>query len=401
MDNIPERITVLKAVRRAHFVDPWFCSLYSCSPYRACGHGCVYCDGRAEKYHVDGDFEKPAVRENFPVLLRKELPLLREKGIIVVGSGITDVYQPAERKEKMMPRCLEIFLNNRFPVMVLTKSSLVERDLPLYRELSEKNGFILLVTVVTLDENIRRALEPGASPISERLDVIRRFSDAGCRVGALAMPILPGLGDSPAELEQLYKPLKGNGVSCVMTANLTLRPGRQKDLYFSTIKKFRPDLSELYQNLYRENRPSGNLVYEYRDRFYSAVSELLEKLRLPGIMPHSLIKGYVSLCDEINIILDHLIWFYEHRSPQVGRLKTSVRKYESWLKETRVNFNRKRSLPPDYPEIMLRNIISSKKIDDIIQNRKLSAFLEDMVMNDRIWDCRDGMLKTREEINCA
>ena len=98
--------TVKKAIRREQLADPFTISMYRFSPYHACEHGCSYCDGRAEKYYVDGVFDRDIIiRENEPELLELELPKLRERAPIGIGSGVTDVYQPVEVNERLMRRC--------------------------------------------------------------------------------------------------------------------------------------------------------------------------------------------------------------------------------------------------------------------------------------------------------
>ncbi len=131
--------TINKAIKKDLFPDPYFVAKYHFSPYMACEHACVYCDGRAEKYFVEGDYEKDiVVRKNLIEILAKELPKMREPGIISIGSGISDVYQPIEKEEKLVQKSAELLLQYDFGVTVLTKSSLVERDLDLWSELNRK-----------------------------------------------------------------------------------------------------------------------------------------------------------------------------------------------------------------------------------------------------------------------
>ncbi len=172
----PEYITIKKAIRKATLADAFICARYGFSPYHACEHGCIYCDGRAEKYYVKGEFDKDIViRQNLPDLLQQELPKLRERGFISIGSGVSDAYQPVEAKELLMGKALKILTKFQFPVSLMTKSSLPLRDIELFGLINEQSKFMLIVSLTTLDDSIRKIFEPTASSIQSRLNMIREF----------------------------------------------------------------------------------------------------------------------------------------------------------------------------------------------------------------------------------
>ena len=131
----------LKSIsKNRHLPDAYFPSRYSFSPYRGCEHACSYCDGRAEKYYVDGAFDEDIViRRNIPELLKKQIPKFREMSPIAIGSGVSDVYQPIENEERLMPDILNVLIESNFSASVLTKSALLLRDIELWKELNEKN----------------------------------------------------------------------------------------------------------------------------------------------------------------------------------------------------------------------------------------------------------------------
>ena len=143
---------VKKVLRKnSLLVDTYFLQKYSFSPYMACEHGCRYCDGRAEKYYVEGDFEKDIIiRRNLPEVLEQELEKVREPGFIFVGSGISDAYQPVEADECIMQEALEIILRTGFPVAVMTKSEIIRRDLNLLKRINEKAGAVVMFSVTCL-----------------------------------------------------------------------------------------------------------------------------------------------------------------------------------------------------------------------------------------------------------
>lgn len=119
-----------KTIARAgKIVDPWFLARLGMNLYRGCEHGCRYCDGRAEKYRVEGVFDRDiAIKVNAPMVLARELSRLREPGFVLVGGGVSDAYQPAEQHHGLARQALLLVLRHKLPVHVLTKSELVERD---------------------------------------------------------------------------------------------------------------------------------------------------------------------------------------------------------------------------------------------------------------------------------
>lgn len=194
------------------------------------------------------------MRDAIPNRLAAELSAVRELGIVSFGSGVTDPYQPLELGHDITGRCAELLAEaaRPLPAQVMTKSSLALRDLPLWRRVNERASFILLVSLTSIDEALREVMEPGASSFASRPDTLRRFKEAGCATGVLAMPLLPGLSDGEESIRALYAACVDVGVDFVMPGELTLRPGRQKDFYLTALKAWRPGLLEPTRTLYRE-----------------------------------------------------------------------------------------------------------------------------------------------------
>ncbi len=172
----------------------------SLNPYRGCEHGCIYCYARPTHeflgYSAGQDFEtKIMVKENAPELLRRELEHRRWQPRVVALSGVTDCYQPAERKLRLTRSCLEVFAEYRNPVMVITKNHLVTRDKDLLADLARHHAAAVYLSVTTLDPVLAKRLEPRASPPSRRLAAVRELAEAGVPVGVLVAPIIPGLTD--------------------------------------------------------------------------------------------------------------------------------------------------------------------------------------------------------------
>jgi DNA repair photolyase len=180
----------------------------SFNPYRGCEHGCAYCYARPTHeylgYSAGLDFEtKILVKEHAPELLRRELSALRWKPQVVAISGVTDAYQPMERRLQLTRRCIQVFSEFRNPITIITKSALVARDIDLFRELAEHQAISVALSITTLNAELQRVLEPRASSSLERLRAIEKLSAAGIPTGVMIAPILPGLTDmeTPALLE--------------------------------------------------------------------------------------------------------------------------------------------------------------------------------------------------------
>src|SRR5881409_2016092 len=172
----------------------------SLNPYRGCEHGCIYCYARPTHEYLGFsaglDFEsKIMVKTNAPELLRAELESPRWQPQTLVLSGVTDPYQPVERKLQVTRGCLEVLAHFRNPVGIITKNHLVTRDIDLLRELATCNAAAVNVSVTSLDPNLQRVLEPRTSSPEARLDTIRQLRAAKIPAGVMVAPIIPGLTD--------------------------------------------------------------------------------------------------------------------------------------------------------------------------------------------------------------
>src|SRR5213083_3282897 len=184
----------------------------SVNPYRGCEHGCIYCYARPTHEYLGFsaglDFEsKIIVKTNAPELLRAELESPRWQPQTLVMSGVTDPYQPIERKLRITRGCLEVLAKFRNPVAIITKNRLVTRDIDLLCELTKYNAVAVNLSVTSLEPNLQRVLEPRTSSPQARLDAIRQLRSAGIPTGVMVAPIIPGLTDHevPGILEACAK----------------------------------------------------------------------------------------------------------------------------------------------------------------------------------------------------
>ena len=234
----------------------------SVNPYRGCEHGCIYCYARPFHEYLGFssglDFEtKIMVKENAPQLLREELSSPKWKPQVIAMSGVTDCYQPIERKLKITRGCLEVFAEFRNPVGIVTKNFLVTRDIDFLSELAKHNAVAVYISLTTLDTDLRKIMEPRTTPPAARLEAIRRLAEAGVHVGVLMAPIIPGLTDHeiPAVLDAAAK------AGAKSAGHVTLRlPHAVAPLFEQWLQTHFPDRKEKVLNRLRSMR--GGKLYD-------------------------------------------------------------------------------------------------------------------------------------------
>lgn len=195
------------------------------NPYRGCEHGCSYCYARNTHEYLGFsaglDFEtKIMVKENAPELLRRELSSRKWKPQELAMSGVTDCYQPIERRLQITRRCLAVLAEFRNPVSIITKNYLVTRDLELLRELAVHRAAMVHLSINSMDRELARKLEPRASSPSQRLAAIEALSQAGVPVGVLVAPVIPALNDH--EIPAVLAAAKAAGAGWASTEILRL-----------------------------------------------------------------------------------------------------------------------------------------------------------------------------------
>ncbi|MGB3152009.1 MAG: PA0069 family radical SAM protein [Maribacter sp.] len=219
---------------------------YSMNSYQGCEHGCIYCYARNTHefwgYSPGLDFErKILVKKDAPALLYSKLKGKNWKACTIVMSGNTDCYQPAEKRFKITRACLEVFLKYRHPVGIITKNSLVLRDLDILKELNRYQLIGVNISVTSLSEETRRILEPRTATIKKRLETIRILSDNDIPVNAMLAPIIPGINSH--EVLNLAKAVSDNGARSFAFTVVRLN-GAIGGIFTDWIKKTMPDKAE-------------------------------------------------------------------------------------------------------------------------------------------------------------
>ena len=396
--NAPSLIEIeaRSGVSRAQMPNSFMIALYrALAPYRGCAHACTYCDGRAEKYFVEGDFARDiAVRRSLPERIAQDVTdgaPLREFGAIAIGSGVTDIYQPVEAELGLTRRMLEALLPVGNPISLQTKSALILRDFDL---LARFPKVLVAVTITTLDATAAAYLEPGASPPAERLEVIRRAREAGFHAGILAMPLCPGIGDGDAEITALLGEAKRAGAEFVWPGGLTLRPGRQKETYMAMLAEHWPALGEHYVQAFSENRPSGMPLAAHSRAFEQRIARLMVASGLPALPPESVHRNLLCRSDSLFVLFSHMQTLYRRRGVDTRALQSATDAYGQWLKETRSGLRRKRiAVLPGEPfpltrilDERLAELCAGDGFAQVCGNEKLARLARAIVIDGRHFD---------------
>lgn len=229
---------------------------YSINPYQGCEHGCVYCYARPTHqywgYNAGQDFEKEIlVKKNAPELLMKAFSKPSYVPKVLMISGNTDCYQPGESKYGITRELLKVCLEARHPVGIITKNTLLLRDLDILSELNALGLLNVTLSVTTLQEELRRFLEPRTSSVQRKLKAIRILSDYGIRVNVNMAPVIPGLNDH--EIFELIK--KTAEAGAVSATYILVRLNQEVEPIFEDwVKKTYPDRAEKVLNGIRECR---------------------------------------------------------------------------------------------------------------------------------------------------
>jgi DNA repair photolyase len=254
---------------------------WTINPYRGCEFGCRYCYARYTHEFMemrDGlDFEqKIYVKQHAAGLLRHDLRRVKTDEAIALGTA-TDPYQPAERRYEVTRGILEEFARHHgFELGIVTKSNLVSRDLELLQQVAVANKLSVHITVTTLNTDLARILEPRAPRPDLRLDAVRALSQAGLRVGVSCSPVVPGITDSPKDLEAVIRAAAEAGADYVFANPLFLKPCSAA-IFLPFLEQNFPHLAATYRQRYQDR---AFLAPAYAKRLSQLVRSLREKYKI-------------------------------------------------------------------------------------------------------------------------
>lgn len=291
---MPQEIIAKTILNKTKRRDPFFLDDYTLNPYSGCSFNCRYCYIRGSKYGTNLEM-KTSIKANAPQLLEKQLRLKAQKGqygIIVLASA-TDPYLHFEEELQLTRQLLKIIAFYRFPVHIITKSPMVERDFDILHEIDKNailpadlggklsNGSIITFSFSTVDDSIGHIFEPGAPPPSLRLKALEKAAAEGFKTGVSLMPLLPYITDTGQHLEEMYTAIKQAGAHYLFPASITLFGNERSDsrtLVFDAVQKHYPHLVEKYNKLLGA---ADYMPAYYQQAFANKTHELGQKYQLP------------------------------------------------------------------------------------------------------------------------
>ena len=274
--TLPSKSLLNRCVSKRAMLFTW-----TINPYRGCEFGCRYCYARYTHEFMEMrdamDFEqKIYVKQHAADLLRQELQKVKAGESIALGTA-TDPYQPAERRYEVTRGLLEEFARHRgLELEIVTKSNMIVRDVELLRRIAESNKLAVHMTITTLNTELARILEPRAPRPDLRLDAVRRLSNAGLRVGISCSPVIPGITDSPKDLESLIAAAAEAGADHVFANPLFLKPCSAA-VFLPFLERNFPQLVDRYRKRYQER---AFLPPAYGKRLAQLIGRLRETYKL-------------------------------------------------------------------------------------------------------------------------
>jgi len=296
-------------------IDSWFISRYGMNLYRGCAHNCVYCDGRSDRYQVDGVFgEDVAVKTNAVEVLRRELkPVGRrvklKPSYIMLGGGVGDSYQPIEAKYHLTRRTLQVLIECGCPVHILTKSTLVERDFDIVEQINEQNRAIVSFSFSSTNDELSAVFEPHVPPPSERLKTLALFKRKGIVCGMFLLPVIPFVSDTSEMIAEALRNAHEIGVDFVIFGGMTLKNGRQKEYFLGVLREKHPELLAKYAQIYGQDDVWGQATEEYYTTINSIFNEISKRYRIARRVPPALYKDILTENDLVVVMLEHIDYF--------------------------------------------------------------------------------------------
>ncbi len=339
-------ITAKSILRKYKKIDSWFITRYGMNLYRGCLHNCAYCDGRAEKYDVEGEFGRDvAVKINAPELLERELDPSRKrkpfrKCFIMIGGGVGDAYQSVEKKYGLTRKTLELLLRFKLPVHILTKSVLVERDLELIQQINRESRSLVSMSFSSVNQKLSRIFEPGVPDPKKKLDLLKRFKDQGIACGMFLMPVIPFVTDTDELLEESVAAADEAGLDFLIFSGMTLKPGRQTDYFEKVLEKALPNIKDRCMALYANTNQWGNAEPAYYHHLHQRFQRISQKYKIALRIP---LRFYGDLLDEDDRVvvmleqMDYLLKLKGEKSPygygaySISRLKQPLREFKGSL----------------------------------------------------------------------
>ena len=291
---MPKEIEVTAVLNKTRKRDSWFLDDYTLNLYSSCSFNCLYCYIRGSKYGINLE-DSLSVKTNAIEILDRQLFNRAKKGQygIIVLSSATDPYLKIEEEYKLTRQALMIIAKYKFPVHIITKSDLIERDFDLLdvidktailpndlQERLKNRGTIISFSFSTLHDEVAKIFEKGATKPSKRIEALKKTVAANFHTGISLMPLLPFISDTTAHLNLLFSTFKSCRVNYILPATITLFGNGRSDsktLMLNAIKKHYPELEHKYLNYFKDDTQMPDY---YRKAFAKKMKELSEQYEI-------------------------------------------------------------------------------------------------------------------------
>jgi DNA repair photolyase len=223
----------------------------------------------------------------------------------MLGGGVGDSYQPVEKKYKLSRQALQVINEYDFPVHVLTKSTLVERDIDIIKQINEQSRAIVSFSISSIDDKISSIFEPRVSSPGKRLDTLALFKKEGIACGIFLLPVIPFVTDSFELIDKLVRKAKQIDIDFIIFGGMTMKQGRQQDYFLKVLKKNYPQLLSEYATIYRGDK-WGSATPEYYTTISQVFDAVASKCKIAKRIPARLFKDILSENDFVVVILDQI-----------------------------------------------------------------------------------------------
>lgn len=350
-----EAKSILKIQKK---IDSWFISRYGMNLYRGCMHNCTYCDGRAEGYYLNGQFGRDVeVKINAPKLLQKELGSVRKKlkpSYVMLSGGVGDSYQPIDEKYQLSRKVLQLILEYNLPVHVLTKSTLVERDIDILKAINKKTRAIVSFSFSSVDNKLSHIFEPGVPLPEERLRIIKLLKKEGLTVGMFLLPVIPFITDNPKIIDESIKKGKDAGLDFIIFGGMTLKKGRQKEYFMDIIRTYYPGLVSKYENIYLDDK-WGHASEIYYKKINHTFYEIAKKYNISKRVPLKTFRDILDDNDLVVVLLEHIDYLLKIKGKKsnYGSAAYSISKLEKPLSFYKNELTKIKGVGPKTEKIIL------------------------------------------------
>jgi DNA repair photolyase len=280
---------------------------------------------------------------------------------MMVGGGVGDSYQSVEKKYQLTRKALELMLEFKLPAHVLTKSTLIERDIDILKQINQQTRAIVNFSFSSVDDGISATFEPGVPAPSRRLETIKKFKQAGITCGLFLMPVIPFITDTPEKIEATFRKAKEIGVDYIIFSGMMLKDGWQKQYFFEVLKKHYPDLIVEYQHIFQPNE-WGQATDEYYASVHQTFLPIAKKYKIPIRMPLHLFNDIIEENSLVEVLLGQIDYLckIQGRSSPFGFAAYSISQLKQPLPTMRGQLQRIKGVGQTTERIILEILNTGK-----------------------------------------